>query len=186
MQNIIFTGRFQPLHNGHMEMLRAIKKNHPNDLLIVCIIRNSIEDLSPEFNSEFSRYSIIKQRRCNNPLPNWERYMLVKLAIENDRMINKNTIIIFRDRSDIDWDLSIQDLPKNRLFIFPNVNREPFDKAKIKHYVDHGENIELIDVKMVNSATNIRNALKSGDKSLDFLPDVCREYFVENCMNYFI
>ena len=79
MRNLVFTGRFQPLHSGHIEMLRAIKEQYPDDLLIICIVRNTSREVKPEIDNAFNVISRQKQKKNNNPLPNWERYMLLKL-----------------------------------------------------------------------------------------------------------
>ena len=188
MRNLVFTGRFQPLHLGHINTLKNIKHMFPNDLLIICIIRNTIKEEIPLENNSFYQLSKDKQQSVNNPLPNWNRYMLLKLAIDADKELSNNTIILFRDRSDIDWEKSIKDLPDERVFLLPSYNKESFDQEKLKYYQSKNEKIEFIQGSKDGfmSATDIRNQLKNGNYNLEFLPDVCKEYFKNECLKYFI
>ncbi len=188
MSTLIFTGRFQPLHNKHIELLEEIKRIHPNELLIICIIRNSIDNTVANDNNSFNKESIKKQTKENNPIPNWNRYMLIKLAIESNPILRNNTIVMFRDRSDLDWEKSLQDLPDDRVWIFPKIHREKFDIEKYNFYLSKNEKIETINVKKDNdiSATQIRNNLKQGNYDLSFLPNNCQTYFKNECLKYFL
>lgn len=187
MRNLVFTGRFQPLHSGHIEMLRAIKEQYPDDLLIICIVRNTSREVKPEIDNAFNVISRQKQKKNNNPLPNWERYMLLKLAVENDDVLKRNTAIIFRERADISWKKSVADLPDDRIFILPSEKRDEFDIQKHKFYRDINERVKTVSYgKKHVSATDIRNKLYSGDYDLSFLPFACVDYFKSNCLKYFV
>lgn len=184
--NYIFTGRFQPLHKGHIAFLEKVKEIYPNDLLIICIIRNSIEKTPVIATSSFYREAIDKQKRCNNPLPNWERYMLLKLAIDNSIVLRKNTIILFRNRPEINWENSISDLPKERIWLLPEKAKEKFDEEKYKYYLSKKEKIMKISLDIPQySGTLIRKQLLSGNREFDFLPDYCVDYFNQECLKYF-
>lgn len=187
MRNLVFTGRFQPLHNGHIGMLRAIKQRYPDDLLIICIVRNTFREVLPESDSAFNLISRQKQNNENNPLPNWERYMLLKLAVDSDDVLKHNTAVIFRERSDISWEKSIADLPDDRVFILPSEKRDEFDVQKHEFYREIGESVETVSYdKKHASATEIRNKLYSGENDLSFLPPACVDYFKSNCLKYFV
>jgi cytidyltransferase-like protein len=189
MPAYIFTGRFQPLHNGHIHFLEAVKKRHPDDLLIICVIRNSAGCEKAVSNSAFHVVSNAKQVSVNNPMPNWNRYRLLSLAVKASEILRDNTEIIFRDRSDLDFQKSISDLPEDRVWLFPNYAKEAFDAAKIAYYQNQNETIELVDFydsSDMFSGTAIRDMLKTKDKEADlsFLPKACREYFRNECMKY--
>ena len=187
MKTYIFTGRFQPLHLGHISFLKTIKQRYPSDLLIVCILRNSKRNESPKIMNDFYLISKAKQIESNNPLPNWNRYMLLSLAIKDDPLLRNNTIILFRNRSDIDWEESIADLPEKRIWVFPRYTKEKFDEEKVKYYKEKKESIEIIDCdeQVSFSGTTIRKSLIDGDRSLEFLPLCCRDYFRDECLKYF-
>ncbi len=186
MSTYIFTGRFQPLHTGHIALLEAFRERHPNEFLLICIIRQS-EQHSVEPLNAFATVSMSKQQLINNPLPNWERYELLHLAIRNNDLLKNNTEIIFRERSDIDWQNSIKDLPQDRIWVLPSYMKETFDLEKYNYYKLKNERIELIQVSSDSkiSATKIRESLRLGTEDYSFLPDVCVDYFKSNCSKFF-
>lgn len=185
--NYIFTGRFQPLHKGHIAFLEKVKEMFPNDLLIICIIRNSIESIKPIASSDFYKAAIEKQKKYNNPLPNWERYMLLKLVVENNELLNKNTIILFRNRPEINWESSVSDLPEERIWLIPEKAKEKFDEEKYLFYLSMQEKIMKIPANFTNySGTLIRKQLFSGNSEFNFLPDYCVDYFKQYCLKYFL
>ncbi len=186
MSTYIFTGRFQPLHIGHIALLEAFRERHPNEFLLICIIRQSEHYISEPLNA-FATASISKQQLINNPIPNWERYELLHLAIRNNELLKNNTEIIFRERSDLDWQASIKDLPQDRIWVLPSYMKENFDLEKYNFYKSKNEKIELIQVSTDNkiSATKIRKDLRLGITDYSFLPKICVEYFKQNCLKYF-
>lgn len=191
MPAYIFTGRFQPIHKGHIRFLEAAKKKHPEDLLIICVIRNSTGNEKAVTESVFHMESKTKQVSANNPMPNWNRYWLLSLAVNASDILRDNTVIIFRDRSDLNFQKSVSDLPEDRVWIFPSYAKESFDEAKIQYYQEQNEVVELIDFydnSVMYSGGAIRNMLNAhyGDMDLSFLPDSCREYFQEECLKYFM
>ena len=191
MPAYIFTGRFQPLHKGHIHFLEAVKKQHPDDLLIICVIRNSTGGEKNVCDSAFHAVSKVKQISANNPISNWDRYRLLSIAVKASEVLRDNTEIIFRDRSDLDFQESISDLPEDRVWLFPSYAKETFDAAKGAYYQHQKETIELVDFYDscdMFSGSAIRDMLKAQGEEADltFLPEACREYFRNECLKYFL
>ena len=187
----IFSGRFQPLHRGHIKFLEAIKQKHPDDILIICIIRNTAFPPKSENATGFGIESKEKHQPINNPLPNWNRYYLLSLEVKTNKLLAKNTEIIFRDRSDINWAESVSDLPEERVFVFPKYSKEAFDTEKQKYYQMQHESIEFLDFYDQNemfSGAEIRNRIRIDREQTDlsFLPESCQEYFRTDCLKYFL
>lgn len=185
----IYSGRFQPLHNGHVSMINSIINRHPKDYLIVCIIKEETEKMTiaPSDNM-FYQEAIKKHLPHMNPIPNWNRYMMLKQLIDSDPFY-KNVILFFRKRSEVDWFQSIEDLPPERTFMFPSISKEKFDQEKITFYMGKQEKIELVDADNLSldiSAQQIRDNINDRELIKKLIPTACYEYFIKECLKYFL
>lgn len=188
---IICTHRLQPLHFGHVRFWLAIREKFKDRHLIICILRRSRhlqylrEGLkNPETFEEFGRLAFAIDR---NPLPNWQRLRLACLATAAEPLLRTTSTVILRNRTDISWEASIEDLPENRVWAF-NVGAEPeFSRAKSEFYESREEDVVMLDVSRGEgqNAFEIRTALRAGDDDLSFLPQACRSYFLDECQEYF-
>lgn len=181
---LIFTGRFQPVHYGHINLLLETRKRYPENPIIVCIIEKGYERNTEDI---FAK-NISKFLPQNNQLPNWERYMLLNYAIKEFNILNDNLYIIFRSNPNIDWERSLIDLPLNRIWVFPRSVKEIFDVQKKINYINRGENFIEIETNGYDNyhGTVFRTELLSGNtKDLSFMPNNCHDYFINNCLKYY-
>ncbi len=181
---LILTGRFQPLHYGHLNLLLEARKRYPENPIIVCIIEKVyVENKKDNFAKDVSKF--LPQ---NNQLPNWERYMLLNYAIEGFDLLNEKIHIVFRSNPNIDWEASLINLPHNRTWLFPKNVKEEFDRQKKIDYLNRGEDfieIETNDYEDYQGSV-FRNKLLSGKKDeLFFLPKWCHDYFIKECLKYY-
>lgn len=181
---LILTGRFQPLHYGHLNLLLEARKRFPYNPIIVCII----EKVYSESDKDTFTKDVLKFLPQNNQLPNWERYMLLDYAIKGFDMLNEKTYIVFRSNPNIDWEASLIDLPRNRVWLFPKNVQENFDRQKKIDYLNRGENfieIETNDYENYHGSI-FRDKLLSGKiDDLNFLPKWCHDYFIKECLKYY-
>lgn len=187
---MIVSGRFQPLHNSHIDLWRELRSRY-SEHLIICVLRRSKEVSliqSGEYNiDEFLSLSVWAQAFERNPLPNWQRLRLVKLAVDAEPIFRLNTTVLLRDRPDLAWQRSIEDLPPNRVWIF-NSARSELDRAKPHYYRSKGEEVIEVDFTGPTTYTGevIRNRLRSGIMDLSFLPEACQEYFSKECLHFLV
>jgi nicotinic acid mononucleotide adenylyltransferase len=187
-RTMIVSGRFQPLHLGHIQTWLAVTENHSAGL-VICILRRSsqletLRQVPPE-PSTFGAYSRIAWALEKNPLPNWHRLRLVTLAVANEPRLALRTTIVLRARPDVSWDTSLEDLPLARTWIFhAGAN---FDTAKADYYRRRGEPVYEIEQARNTEyqGSVIRARLREGSRDFGFLPPACREYFEQECLTYF-
>lgn len=188
--SLICTHRLQPFHRGHLNFWIEIRKNYAEHLTI-CVLRNSIhlervkgEMKGPKSYKNLSRLAFAIDR---NPLPNWERLRLASIAIQNEPLLASNATVMLRDRPDVDWEKSIEDLPKNRVWVFNPQSDPDFSKAKIQFYTSKGEKVIELNLGRYEDleGQDIRKQLSSGSDDLSFLPECCRDYFQNHCAEYF-
>lgn len=183
---IIFTGRLQPVHSGHIAFWRILKRKYPHHQLVICILRQAslsnsgIKHTSPD---QFHQLAAEVFDKARNPLPNWERLVLATLAARTDPLL-QNAILLLRDRPDVSWPASLQDLPSNRVWAI-NVD-SPLDAAKVAFYRGQGEAVDAFSLPRSLDSTTIRGRLRRGEPDLSFLPRECHEYFRQCCLPYII
>ena len=49
---IIYTGRFQPLHNGHISLINELCRLYPQEVICVAIIKNVLIEDGDEFDKK--------------------------------------------------------------------------------------------------------------------------------------
>jgi hypothetical protein len=182
---IIVSGRFQPVHLGHLHFWLELRKQF-REPLIICVLRQPrLGQLTAMGVQEpYHELSRSAQSLDRNPLPNWERLQLVTYAVTNEPRLAGNTTALLRTRPDLDWEGSLEDLPAMRTWIFHRSSE--FERAKAKYYRSMGENVVEIDVGPRDlEGTAIRRALILGETDLSFLPPGCEAFFANQCRHYF-
>jgi len=185
---LIITGRFQPLHFGHIDFWKyAIKKFKLS--LIVCILKNLNRQYNVELHdtTEFDNLSLTTLEKDKNPLPDNIRKKLIEIVISNDNLLKRYVVELrFREYPILDWNRSLYGLPQKRIWVF-NKSNSYFDLKKVEFYQKKGEYCELLELSPSRfSGTEIRNKLKNGDNNFSFLPNCCIPFFKEECLKYFI
>lgn len=184
---LIVSGRFQPLHLDHLKLFQNLVKEFRLNL-VVCVLR--VENAYKEIvmtNSitKFEKMSVPLSSKSNNPLPNWERLELLNIAIRNDTFLNHKVSLLLRDHPVRDWERSVCDLPKNRIWVFNTSNSE-FDKTKVDFYRGKAEKVYVVNYPSKLNGTQIREKLRAGALDLDFLPLCCHNFFRDYCIDYFM
>jgi len=188
---IICSHRLQPLHLGHLHFWMEVRQKY-QEHLIICILRRSeeLENVriglgNPDTFEAFSRLAFAIER---NPLPNWERLRLTSLAVASEPTLIQNTTILLRNRPDVSWEASIEDLPKARKWAFNVISEPSFSRAKVEYYRARGE--EVIEMNFGRyggyDGQDIRGLLRKGNRDFSFLPPACQQYFADNCLRYFL
>jgi hypothetical protein len=179
---LLVTGRFQPIHAGHLSMLRALACS-TDEPVIVCVLRREpssifVADASPETDT-FVRRSAEAYHEGANPLSDWKRMALVQLAIRHHSDL-ANVTAMLRERPDTSWKESLIGLPDERVWCIHV--ESPLDEAKLAFYRQMGENVRVLPVQRTLTATAIRARLRAGDRTLDWLPTGCEEFFSRYCL----
>lgn len=169
--NVIWEGRFQPIHRGHVEYVRRLIGCARH--VWIFVVENEVStdvfpdgsDLPvPEFSAEVDRHHGGEK----NPLPFWLRYRLVTETLREELPAAPITVWGGR-RLDLLWPLYARALPPDRVFITPR--RDPFEDAKAAAWSRLGEQVVRMDVSDLPaiSATELRETLRNGGATERFL-----------------
>jgi len=169
--NVVWEGRYQPIHRGHLAYIAALLEQAQHLWLFVVINETSSDaglSLSelpvPEFTRQVDPHHVPEK----NPLPFWLRYRLVAETVQAEFPDAPITVWGGR-RLDLAWELYAKALPPQRLFLTPL--RDSFEDAKAAAWSKLGERVLRVDVSELPSisATATREALKDGGSVTDFL-----------------
>ncbi len=169
--NVIWEGRYQPIHRGHLAYIAALLERAEHLWLFVVINETSsaaglaLSQLPvPELTREVNPHHVPEK----NPLPFWLRYRLVAETVRAEFPDAPITVWGGR-RLDLAWELYAKALPPDRVFLTPL--RDSFEDAKAAAWSKLGERVLRVDVSQLPSisATATREALKAGVAIADFL-----------------
>ncbi|MED3648651.1 hypothetical protein P4475_17930 [Halalkalibacterium halodurans] len=170
--NVVWEGRFQPIHIGHLAYIDKLL-NYGNNVWIYVVANENSMDLNMEKSHlvvpEFTKIVDPHHRPEKNILPFWLRYKIVWETIREEFGPSAPIYISGGRRLDLGWDLYKKILPPNRVFITPK--RDSFEDEKAKAWKTLGETCERIEVDDLPniSATMIRERIANGQSVNDLL-----------------
>lgn len=135
MQSALFIGRFQPFHNGHLEMIKKILKENERIIIVIGSAEKNYIGTNPLTASE--RYQIIEESLKEAKIPA-EKYCIIPVRNVNNYALWVNHINIYVP-------------PYNRLYT----------GSKIVKACYEGTEIKIIRLKRILnlSSTKIREAI---------------------------
>jgi len=168
-----WTGRFQPTHIGHLEILKHSLK--VLELPHVCILTTYFGWSSCD--GEYAHHAKVNYFSYKNPFSVWERFTLLNLGIKELKLENKVSIIV-APRHDWNWDIVSTFYPPSRLICL--TNKDEFEYSKAKIWKSRGEEVKIIDVSKISpllTTTEIKKKVASGRCWKKFMPESTHAYF---------
>lgn len=168
----VWDGRFQPFHKGHMAVIEAIISQFHTHLVLMII--QSSSGGTNEYQKHVSGHHDPKR----NPLTFWERYNLIKLALDASDVKDHVTILGI-PRPDLHWS-TIEPLYPDKRFICLT-QKDDYERKKAKFWAALGETTRIVDTSKIDkiSATALKTAIKTDQDWRCFLPEACIDYFLE-------
>ncbi len=169
-ENVIWEGRFQPIHKGHLAYIKILLSKSKN--LWIYVVDNEVSTNIPDFISPvpFFTEEVDKHHIASkNPLPFSLRYKMVIETLKEEFGSDAPIYVFGGKRLDLDWDYYKKILPDNRFFLTPL--RDDFENIKARAWKELGELVERIDVSKLPkiSATMVRESIRSGKKAESLL-----------------
>jgi nicotinamide-nucleotide adenylyltransferase len=166
----VWDGRFQPLHRGHIKVMEAIVEQFDCDLVVMII--QSSEGFVDSYSQEVNRH----HRHARNPLTFWERYQLIRLAL-NPLSIASRVTILGIPRPDLYWEIARSFYPACRFICL--TDKDDYEKSKATFWSQLGETTRIVDTSKIPriSATDVKHSLKSGHGWEKYMPEASVEYF---------
>lgn len=146
-----FTGRFQPFHNQHLEVLSAL--SHEFDRIILGITNPDLDNLREHSASQH------RHTDSANPFSYESRVKIIKDSIANQSEFDRVEfeIIPFDLNDSASWSVPSETVFALRIF-------SPWEASKLTLFTDLGfETLELPAPSIKLSASDIRASLEASD-----------------------
>ena len=138
----IFSGRFQPFHNGHMQILKNLLRIVKKDDVIVLAISTQAFSVTKK-SSEFTNITNEHYQEERNP---WNYLVVLEAVNTIIQHLNLNNRILSTliPRPDLGLEQIKFWFPSNRVWIIPKGD-ENFDDLKEKFFLSQGEEVLRIN-----------------------------------------
>ncbi len=169
-----WSGRFQPTHLGHLEILKHSLK--VLDLPHVCILTTYF-GWSTCGDDEYARHAKVNYSPSKNPFSVWERFTLLSLGIKELEIENKVSIIV-APRHDWNWNIVKTFYPPCRVICL--TNKDEFECSKAKIWKSRGEEVKIIDVSKISpllTTTLIKKKVTAGSNWKKYMTKSTHSYF---------
>ena len=176
---IIYTGRFQPFHNGHLSLIKRIKTDYPDQKLCLAIIK----DVPFERKSEFDKMvdGMLSQER--NPFNSEVTLTLINEALKTEEIADIFVTLMPRASKET-WGTitALFDCERTWVFTKNQTDIDDWEEKKSGFYQSMGDKIIRIPIVKDINGSEIRRALNDGDYEYlkRFVPQSIYEFLKQN------
>lgn len=151
---LIYCGRFQPFHNGHLTTLRSAATL--DGRLVVGVVFSA---LSPEHtpSDEFTAMGDARLSASLNPFSVIDRLTMISATVRSHHLADRTTVMPM-PRPDVYWELVTAMLPGPRTWILP-IGDDPFNQVKERFFVGRGDRVVRVQGDPTVCGTQVRKAL---------------------------
>lgn len=168
---IIFTGRFQPFHNGHLYMIEELRSLFPNETICIAVIKDVPIVNKTEFDK---KVDCELKKNIFEPETVSEMINLVKTARKWDNVV----VSLMPRASESTWKMITELFDCDRTWAFTqNSKTDAWEEEKVKFYQSTGDKVIRIPISKDINGSNIRSALE--DKNYDYLKNNVPEEIVD-------
>ena len=178
---IIFTGRFQPFHNGHLSLIRYVQEKYPRETLCLAIVRNIPNNELTDFDKQASK----ALNNSRNLLTAEQTLYTIQKTLSCLEYKNVISTLIPRP-SDETWPIidSMFDSRRKWLFTCNVTEIDKWEEIKIDFYKSKGESVNIVPISKDISGTRIRRLLENIDEHYEELLEVLPETVLQCIKDY--
>lgn len=175
---LIFGGRFQPLHLGHLSVINSIQSEYDRDIIIGIVNPDPKEILAGD-GEDWVRFA-----PSMNPLNYWERLVLFQRALKDTGIYQNITAIVPLPRPSINHEKANRFLPHGpKDFVLTERWGDEIESWKERKYRENGYGIVKVNpsrfskTSQISSGSLIRNLIALDDSRWSILvPKVTISY----------
>lgn len=167
--HLVWIGRFQPFHIGHMDFLAGIADRFENKIFLGIIATQEAEN-SGTYGSVASAQNVA----AKNPLTIWERVELIRLSVQEEPFFQRLSVSGI-PRPDINWAVTQSFYPPKRVLVFSD--KDEFEDLKAKHWSERGERVVRVPTSALASGSEFKQAMRDGKPWQPFLAKAAHDFF---------
>jgi hypothetical protein len=179
---VIFAGRFQPLHLGHMHTMNSFASRMvARDVLVLAAVVSDGLMSGAVVDDEFRQTSEEHHVPERNPWPLPTRLRALGLAAQDlrSRYVIKACVTAL-PRPDLAWEVIRAWFPGERMWLIPSAG-ERFDDAKAEFFAKRGDAVVRVRDETGVSGRELREYYRTGQlqRLRMYLPECVRETYLE-------
>lgn len=158
---LIFTGRFQPFHNGHLSIIEYLHKNFPNEIICIAIIKDyPFTGKKTEFDRKVD-IEIAKR----DPRLNAETTLRLINQTLHHAGYNQVVTTLMPRASTESWGVieNLFDCDRTWVFTDDQQGYDTWEKTKCSFYTSLGEKIILVPINKNINSTLLRELVQHED-----------------------
>ncbi|MGN0812236.1 MAG: hypothetical protein ACI4MQ_01845 [Candidatus Coproplasma sp.] len=153
---IIYTGRFQPFHNGHLQLIKTLRSRYSAQRICLAIIK----DVPLSTKSEFDQTVDLMLEKRRNPFNAEETLSLINQALHVEGI--DDVIVTLMPRASIEtWPTITALFDCERIWAFTEnqSERDEWEDKKCAFYEAQGDKVVRIPIKKDISGSKIRELI---------------------------
>lgn len=176
---IIYTGRFQPMHNGHLSLIKQLKKQYPNETICIAVIKDTPLDTKTDF--DHAADGMLSRER--NPFDTQVTLTLIDRVLKAENL--DNVLVTLMPRASVaTWPIitALFDCERTWVFTQNQISPDAWEDQKATFYQSMGDNVVRVPIQKTIAGTLIRQAIKlhDYDSLATMVPQQVLQYIVEN------
>lgn len=177
---IIYTGRFQPFHNGHLSLIKTLRSSFPTEIICIAVIKDvPLQNKKDEFDELVDQ----QLRVSKNPFSSDVVLKLIDEVLQQEKLYNVVTTLMPRASKET-WQIINALFDCKRIWAFTHNSLQPdeWEEKKAEFYSSMGESIIRIPIKKEINGTDIRASMNNCDYAIlaSLVPSPILNFLIEN------
>lgn len=171
----VITGRFQPFHIGHLDLIKETARQISNKIIVGVVTQQILGKRSQP--TKFEQEADKKNTPIQNPFTYWERYQMIRQSLGHEISKAEVHILPF-PRPEVMWEVVQSFLPPRRVWVVPRTDL--FDDLKADFFAKMGEKVVRLNPNVKIHGTDIRKKILQGEEWFKFIPKATLIFLKEN------